>query len=204
MTLSKIRVAVLDYGVGNIRSITNALIYLRMQVDVVDHASSALSKYDLVVVPGVGLFKEGMNGLKERGFVDVLNKFHENKTHMIIGICLGMQLFCLGSDESPDVNGLGWFKHYIKKFDLTNYRVPHVGWNKTFSENKFINNQYVYFVHSYALLGVHEDSYATTIYGNKFTSAIKLNRTVGFQFHPEKSQGVGLELLQNEILEGLC
>lgn len=202
--ISNTKAVVLDYGVGNIASIVNALDVIKLKNNVVSNASDDMLEADVVIIPGVGSFHNGMIGLNERGFARQLQYIYQDKSKLIIGICLGMQLFCRESEESPGVLGLCWIDEKILKFKNNDLKVPHIGWNKILMDEKKYNNQYFYFVHSYYLPFKESYSLSTTEYGIEFTSSFKLENIVGFQFHPEKSQRLGLDLLKHTVETHLC
>lgn len=202
--ISKAKVAVLDYGVGNIASIVNALNMIELKSSVMSSASDDVLEANVVIIPGVGSFHNGMVGLNERGFSKQLQSIYKDQSKLIIGICLGMQLFCRESEESPGISGLSWIDEKVKRFDSNVLKVPHIGWNKIIMNNKKYNNQYFYFVHSYYLPFKENYSLSTTQYGIEFTSSFEYENIVGFQFHPEKSQNLGLDLLKYTVETRLC
>jgi imidazole glycerol-phosphate synthase subunit HisH len=164
---------------------------------------------DKIVLPGVGSFYDGMNELLNLGLIDILNESVVKNKKPFLGICLGMQLMANMSYENTETKGLEWIDAEIVRFDFSkinnNYKIPHVGWNNVEFETECLlydgipNNSDFYFVHSYHY-SLNEDVVTgSTDYGYKFTSSICKDNIFGFQFHPEKSQGVGLKLISNFI-----
>ncbi len=199
-------IAIIDYGMGNLHSIAKALEYVGAEV-IVTNDQRALQDADRLVLPGIGAFGDGMKNLRELGFVELLREEILKKNKPFLGICLGMQLLADKSSEFGEHRGLGFVSGEVVKFDFRDkqkLRVPHVGWNDVelrfpspvFSGIK--NHSDFYFVHSYYFIpkepGVIE---ATCDYGGKFAAALQLRNIFATQFHPEKSQTVGLQLLEN-------
>lgn len=201
--LTMIKTVVIDYGMGNIRSVHKALT--RINIDaIVSSDKNVIFGAGRLILPGVGHFKNGMNRLKEMGLIDVLNKKVLEEKIPILGICLGMQLFTKYSEEG-DCAGLGYFDATTIKFKIKgdNLKIPHMGWNNVvfrkdclFGEELFSLENY-YFVHSYHVECLNKnDIIGTTDYGYTFASAINSNNITGLQFHPEKSFKTGLKLLK--------
>jgi len=197
-------IVIVDYGMGNLRSVYNK--FKKMTVEcLISSDISEITKAQKLVLPGVGNFKNGVQKLRELGLHEVLiNKVIGEKTQ-ILGICLGMQLFAKYSEEG-DCEGLGWIDAEVVKFNVSNkikYKVPHMGWNDVQIVNS--NNldsvikpqDQFYFVHSYHLkCNNPSDIWMTTNYDYEFVSAIHKDNIYGVQFHPEKSHDVGYELLK--------
>ena len=164
---------------------------------------------DKIVLPGVGSFYDGMNELLNLGLIDTLNESVVKNKKPFLGICLGMQLMANLSYENTRTKGLGWIDAEIIKFDFgkTNkiLKIPHVGWNNVAFETECVlydgipNNSDFYFVHSYHLSLNEDIATGVTDYGYKFISSIAKDNLFGFQFHPEKSQDVGLKIIKNFI-----
>ena len=199
-------IAVIDYKRGNLRSVQKALE--RMGGDAVITSDPALIKEaDAVVLPGVGAFGDCLRNLEELGLVNpVLDAITSNKP--FLGICLGLQLLFQESEEFGKTPGLGVIKGRVVKFENMNgLKIPHMGWNsiKKVSHspllNEVENGSYFYFVHSYYVVPEDENLIATkTTYGPvEFTSMIQRNNLWATQFHPEKSQKVGLRVFKNFI-----
>ena len=199
-------IAVIDYKRGNLRSVQKALE--RMGGDAVITSDPALIKEaDAVVLPGVGAFGDCLRNLEELGLVNpVLDAITSNKP--FLGICLGLQLLFQESEEFGKTLGLGVIKGRVVKFENMNgLKIPHMGWNsiKKVSHspllNEVENGSYFYFVHSYYVVPEDKNLIATkTSYGPvEFTSMIQRNNLWATQFHPEKSQKVGLRVFKNFI-----
>jgi glutamine amidotransferase len=197
-------IGVLNYGMGNLSSVTNALEYLGVENSII-HDPEELDKISHLIIPGVGSFAQAMVNLKEREFVDAIRDFN-NQFKPILGICLGMQLLAEIGTEPYETFGLGLIKGSVDVFPENSVRVPHVGWNGI----KQISNHYIledvkqtadfYFVHSYRFTVEHERNIvAMTEYGLDFPSIVTndAKNVIGIQFHPEKSQKQGLQILTN-------
>lgn len=202
-------IAVIDYKMGNLRSISNAFNSLGEKV-VVTGKPEILADADAIIIPGVGAFRDGMKNLKELGFIDVLRKEVIENKKPFLGICLGMQLIAKTSFENGEYQGLGWIDFDVIKINSKNVRIPHMGWNNLELINKGgtlfkgVNDPaVVYFVHSYYLKPNSEEArgYLTSTcqHGEKIAASIEKENIFGFQFHPEKSQNTGLTILKNFI-----
>lgn len=197
-------IGVLDYGMGNLSSVTNALEYLGLENCII-HNSEDFKSVSHLIIPGVGSFAKAMENLKERGYVEAIKSFNSHGLP-ILGICLGMQLLAERGNEPYECEGLGLIKGSVEIFPDNSVRVPHVGWNGI----NLINNHPIledvkltadfYFVHSYQFQVANENNIITTTdYGFEFPSIVMNDRqnVVGIQFHPEKSQKQGLQILTN-------
>lgn len=190
------KVAIIKYNAGNIQSVAFALNRLGIEPKITDDSSEIL-KADKVIFPGVGEAGTTMAYLKKKG-LDVLIK---GLTQPVLGICLGLQLMCSHSEEG-DTKCLGIFEEKVKKFD-PKLKVPHMGWNNISNLlggifNTELENEYVYFVHSYyATIGGHTT--ALTNYINPFSAALQKDNFYATQFHPEKSGTIGAKILTNFI-----
>ncbi len=197
------KVTLLDYGAGNVRSVRNALRRLGCSVLETQSPTDILDAEKLIF-PGVGCFGLVMERLHERGFVEPLRqRIRENKP--FLGICVALQVLYEGSEETPGVKGLGIIPGQIKRFKDTELAVPQIGWNgiricKPSCYFSGYDKEKLYFVHSYHA-PVDETPVewrlALTDYGNEFVSAVERGQTTAFQFHPEKSGKAGLQLLNN-------
>ena len=198
-------IAIVDYGMGNLRSVKKAFESLGFLPTVTRNPEEILNSGGLVL-PGVGAFGDCMKNLEEFGLVDPIKSFI-NTGEPFLGICLGLQLLFEESEESPGVNGLGILKGKVvrfPRFDEGRLKVPHMGWNQVDAKRplpilKGIPvGSWFYFVHSY--FPEPEDSTVIagiTHYGIEFTSAIEIDNVFACQFHPEKSSTLGLKILQN-------
>ena len=199
-------IAIIDYGMGNIHSIKKALENCRGRVLVTNKAED-IRKCNKVVLPGVGAFNDAMRELRKRGLVDALRE-HIADQKVFLGICLGMQLLFQGSEEAPNVKGLGLLKGSVVKFKARlKYPVPQMGWNQLKIKSKecpllkdIPNGAYVYFCHSYYPLPDDKKvNAASCTYGVNFAAVAWKDNIYGTQFHPEKSQEVGLQMLKNFV-----
>lgn len=198
-------VAIVDYGMGNLRSVQNAVEHVG-GIPVVVTDSDELSKYDKIILPGVGAFGQAINCLRRTGLAGALSERKDAGAH-IMGICLGMQLMCTTSEEDGKHEGLGWFSACVLPFvPKAGLSVPHMGWNGVdFRHHDPILNSLesggdAYFVHSYHVrCDNKEDVLATTEYGFEFHSMIQRDNLRGIQFHPEKSQEFGLTIIRNYV-----
>lgn len=199
------KVAVVDYGMGNLHSVSKALEFVGADV-VVTSRPSGIQEADRIVLPGVGSFAEGMRQLEERGFVSVLNDEVIRRGKPFLGICLGMQLAAGSGEEHGQTRGLGWIKGDVIRLDAgaAHVKVPHMGWNdiQVTRESPLFKNirgpLTFYFVHSYHLAAVSADDVtAVCEHGVKFVASIERDNIHLVQFHPEKSQTAGLKVLEN-------
>ena len=199
------KICIIDYGIGNIASIHNGALASGYDVIVSsDPEKIAMSTH--LILPGVGSFEKGMDGLVSGGLVEILNDQVIAKKKPILGICLGMQLFASYGLEKGHHKGLNWIKGKVEKIkvDSNNIKVPHMGWNevKIKNKSKLLSDiempAVFYFVHSYQLIPDNK-SVITGIceYGENVISCIEYNNIYATQFHPEKSHTPGLKLLNN-------
>ena len=187
------KIAVIDYGMGNLFSVEQALNRLGADVIVTSNAAD-FEKVDGIVLPGVGAFPDAMARLVELELIAPIQK----TTKPLLGICLGMQLLFEESEEVRKTKGLGILKGRIEKFKNVS-RIPHIGWNElTFTDGVHFGQNYVYFVHSfYANETLQEEVIAYTDYeGVKVPAIVGRHNFTGMQFHPEKSGEFGMHLLQ--------
>ncbi len=198
-------IIVIDYGMGNLRSVERKL--KRVGADVrISSGVEEINKASKLILPGVGHFGKAVRNLKDSGIWEVLNKKVLKEKTPILGICLGMQLMANYSEEG-NVKGLGWFDANVIKFkidDKLKFKVPHIGWNQILIEKKsellknIPKDSMFYFVHSYHIIcNNSEDILTSTEYEYKFTSAIQKDNIYGTQFHPEKSHDDGEILFEN-------
>lgn len=197
-------IALIDYGIGNLRSVEKALVTVGANVCLTSDAE-VISQADKLVLPGVGHFGDGMNGLVERGLIPpILESVNLNKP--FLGICLGMQLLFNDSEEAPGIDGLSLIAGSVRLFQDTSLKVPQIGWNQIYPtrNSKILEGiepgSYAYFNHGY-FCEPHsgENILATTEYGIQFASVVARGSVYGLQYHPEKSQHIGLKILRNFV-----
>lgn len=201
-------IAVVDYDTGNVGSVLNMLKKVGAQA-VVSRDPDVLCDADKLVLPGVGAFDEAMSNLNRFGLFDVLNHLVLKKHRPILGVCLGAQVMARSSEEGAE-RGFGWLNARIVRFQPAEgqvLRVPHMGWNTVIPEadgggifRDVSQPMRFYFVHSYHML-VDEPSLelASSVYGNRFTSAMGRDNILSMQYHPEKSHRYGLQIFRNFV-----
>jgi len=197
------KLGIIDYGAGNLHSVRKAFSYLGAETEILEEAPGRIS-FDSLVLPGVGNFGPGMKELESRGFCQFLKDWFEGG-RPFLGICLGMQFLFEESEESPGENGLGFLKGRIRRFDDPSLRVPQIGWNAVFPTapddplfRGISPGSYFYFVHSYYCVPEDPERVGSTaFYGRKYCSSLRMGNAFAVQFHPEKSQKNGLEMLRN-------
>ena len=197
-----LKVGVIDINMGNINSVINALSTIGANVELVSDPEK-LRSYDAVIFPGVGAFPEAMKRLKDSRFDSSIIEFCKSGK-IFVGICLGMQLLFDWSDEQGGSNGLCIVAGKVKRFlSKSGFSIPHMGWNDiTSTRDSFIDEAGdYYFVHSYICIPKNkEDILFECTYSATFCAAIKCKPNIfGFQFHPEKSQSMGLSLLKRVL-----
>ena len=204
-------VTIVDYNSGNISSVTNSFKEVakeKVNIKVTSDLNKIKSS-DKVVLPGQGSFKSCIDALKNiNGLIDTLNEFVINKKKPLLGICVGLQMFADIGYEEIETEGLGWISGKVSKIDNQNgkFKLPHIGWNEIniLKYNKIFknieNNSHMYFVHSYEF--VPEDKSvisATTDYSSNIVASVENENIFGTQFHPEKSDKIGLKIVENFI-----
>jgi len=201
-------IAIIDYGAGNLKSVENAAIFLGKKVKVTDSIDT-IKKAKKIVLPGVGNFKEAVCELKKKRIFSILKKMIKKGSVPFLGICVGMQLLLDESEEAPGFRGLGLIKGKVKKFRKKDLVIPHMGWNQVmFRSSKANTGQSIlkgiksgssfYFAHSYYCCPENKEVVLTkTNYGFDFASALKQDNIWAVQFHPEKSQELGLRFFKN-------
>lgn len=204
------RIAVLDYGSGNVRSVYEMISRMQYQVEI-SNSEKSLTKASHIILPGVGAFAESMKRLKAALPLRVLDNLVHNHKIPFLGICVGMQVLADQGDEFGVTEGLSWIEGKVMRFEGKNVAIPHMGWNQVYpSANSPLFHQFdqqwdVYFVHSYHFLPSDTSVIAsTTFHGHEFVSAIQKNNIWGVQFHPEKSQLSGDLILTNFLDSGPC
>ena len=204
-------VTIVDYNSGNISSVINSfkeVVGDRVKIEVTSDLNNIKSS-DKVVLPGQGSFKSCVDALNNiNGLVETLNDFAISKKKPLLGICVGLQMFADVGYEEIETKGLGWISGKVSKIDNHNgkYKLPHIGWNQIniLKESKIFkdikNNSHMYFVHSYKF--VPEDKNvvsAITEYSSNIVCSVEKENIFGTQFHPEKSDKIGLKIINNFI-----
>jgi imidazole glycerol-phosphate synthase subunit HisH len=204
-------VTIVDYNSGNISSVINS--FKKVAKDKVNiEVTSDLSKIkssDKVVLPGQGSFKSCVDALNSiNGLVDILNEFAINNKKPLLGICVGLQMFADIGYEETETKGLGWISGKVSKIDNKQgkFKLPHIGWNEINIVNKskifknIENKSHMYFVHSYELIPKDKNVItATTDYSSNIVCSVEKENIFGTQFHPEKSDKLGLQIINNFI-----
>lgn len=198
-------IAIIDYGMGNVRSLMNAFEFIGEEA-VVTRDVGEMEEADRLVLPGVGAFGDAMAAIRATSLQEPLTRFALEEKKPILGVCLGMQLFARSSTEHGAHEGLGWLDADVLPLEVeAPAKVPHVGWN----ELKFDPEDWLfkgipgrqtdfYFVHSFHMICRDPgDVAATSDHGGEITAVVRRDNLVAAQFHPEKSQDNGLQLLQN-------
>ncbi|HEY9759819.1 MAG TPA: imidazole glycerol phosphate synthase subunit HisH [Oculatellaceae cyanobacterium] len=198
-------IAIIDYGMGNIRSVEKAFELIG-ESTIVSNRASELKMAEALVLPGVGAFGDAMRNLKELNLVELLADLVLDERKPFLGICLGMQLLAERGFEHGEHKGLGLIDGRVEKLRGKDIRVPHMGWNdiEVGSAGKALFGQMAekpsfYFVHSYCLVTDPKIEAARCDYGETFTAAVHKENIYGVQFHPEKSQKSGQMLLKNFV-----
>lgn len=205
-------ITIIDYGMGNIKSLYNCLKFLGY--DPVLYSEYKNIKSNICILPGVGAFNQAMKLLKEKKILDDLKIYVKNENNILLGICLGMQLFFEESSENSNTIGLGFVNGKVKKLSINKDDIlPNVGWfetsikpNKAFNYLKEFDKQKFYYVHSYVAEPINnKNQIATSNYNNKSFCAmtVKNSNIIGTQFHPEKSSNIGLEFLEALIKKSI-
>ena len=204
-------VIIVDYNSGNISWVINSFKEVakdKVNIEVTSDLNKIKSS-DKVVLPGQGSFKSCIDSLNSiNGLVDTLSEFALNIKKPILGICVGLQMFADVGYEEIETKGLGWISGEVSKIDNQNgkYKLPHIGWNqinivkdsKIFKDIK--NNSHMYFVHSYEFIpNDNSVTAATTDYASNIVCAVEKENILGTQFHPEKSDRIGLKIIDNFI-----
>ena len=212
------KIGIIDYGMGNLGSVSNACKFLELDAEIIS-APGQLDSCRAMILPGVGAFGDCMAHLARHNFVDAIRNWIDSGKPFL-GICLGLQALFQRSEESPDVEGLGIFEGTVKRFDggadalvcrlqagapAPQLKVPQIGWNAVKQVqpdcpmfNGIDNASYFYFVHSFYVAPADESIVAgQTNYGIEYCSAVWKDNVFAAQFHPEKSQALGLQMFKN-------
>ena len=199
-------ICIIDYKIGNILSVKNALLKARLNC-IVSNSHFEIKKAEALILPGVGSFQKGMKNLKDLNLIEILNEEVLVKKKKILGICLGFQLMANKSTEHGNNKGLGWIDCNVEKIKTINLRLPHVGWNNVVihSKNNILlkdleNKLLFYFNHSYCIEKIKDKNFQTILtckYGTNFITLGKKFNIIGIQPHPEKSQLNGIKFLKN-------
>lgn len=196
------KIVIINYGLGNLGSVYNALKYLKIDAEITNEKKK-IEESRGIILPGVGAFGDTMKNLQDLGLIDVLKKQIDNGKPYL-GICLGYQILFEESEETENVKGLNLLKGKVIKFKTKKLKIPQIGWNqiKIVKESPFLkkvsDESYFYFVHSYYPVPDDQGIVATTTeYDDVFASSINSDNIFATQFHPEKSQDMGLQMLKN-------
>ncbi|MDC3426209.1 imidazole glycerol phosphate synthase subunit HisH [Aquibacillus sp. 3ASR75-11] len=195
-------IAIVDYGMGNVASVSTAFQRLGYDVILTDQQEE-LKKASHIVLPGVGSFQAAVDEITDRGLRDILIELATEKP--FLGICLGMQLLFSTGYEGGETTGLNLIPGKVKKMN-TDFLLPHIGWNALNINHAFPSYQrfqgdHVYFVHSYAVETDLRYVVATTDYDKDVTAIVKKGNVTGIQFHPEKSGDIGMDILKTFLQE---
>lgn len=200
-------IAIIDYGMGNLKSIQRALVELNAEVTI-SNDPRTIAEADRLVLPGVGAFADGMKNLTSLNLDKIIKELTVRKKRPLLGICLGMQLMATKGNEGGRYQGLGIIPGEVKRLEPTakNERIPHVGWNEVHLLRpsalfmKIPDDSDFYFVHSYHLIPESKEVVVgTTDYCDGFASVVNSGNIWGVQFHPEKSGSLGAAVLRNFI-----
>jgi len=203
-----VQIVVVDYGMSNLGSISNALVECGAENVVIASDPKQLKNATHIILPGVGSFKDGMDNLVKLGFKDAIREVSLIDKVPTLGICLGMQLMADRGYEGGEVEGLGLIPGVVDKLKPSkkNEKIPHVGWNEVYPQRKNLifdgipEGTDFYFVHSYHFIAKKKSNIlSTTPYCENFISSVVSGNIYGTQFHPEKSQRPGFQLLRNFI-----
>jgi glutamine amidotransferase len=199
------KINIIDYGIGNIRSISNAMELLNCDIQLTSDKKS-ISNCDALILPGVGSFSEAIKNLNSRNLIEPIISSVENRSIPILGICLGMQLLADSSEEGGNHKGLSLIPGVVKKIPISeNLKLPHMGWNGIFVKNNqplfhnIKNDSDFYFVHSYRFECQNKYISSITNHGVDIVSSVQKGHIFGIQFHPERSQRKGILILQNFV-----
>ncbi len=204
------KIVIVDYGMGNIRSIVSALKFLNVHDVVVSDCLQVFEAADKIILPGVGNFAEAISQIRTKKLDEHLQKVVIEKKKPLLGICLGMQLLCLSSSEQGNNLGLGFVNGLVTKFDNCLVKVPHVGFNQVnVNPNSILfegisDGADFYFTHSYRMHSSVDLNQSFCNYQDPFIAGFEVDNIFGVQFHPELSQFNGLRLLKNFVNNFKC
>ena len=195
------KVAIINYGMGNVASVDKAIKHLGFE-SIITNDPIEIQQATYIILPGVGAFAQGMENLNKLGLVEILNNEVMDNKKPFLGICLGMQLIASRGFEPNLTFGLDWIKGDVIKIIDSKKSIPHLGWNDiTETKNSIIkdfNNKDFYFIHSFHFDVLNKEDIAATVnYGKDYVAAIQKDNIFATQFHPEKSQNSGLELMKS-------
>ncbi len=194
--MEKTKVAIIDYGAGNVRSLGNMLTFLDVPYVITDD-KTAIKSADRIIFPGQGHFAQAISKLKSKDMISFIQDIvSEGKA--FLGICLGLQVLFEKSEEAPGVEGLSVFKGEVKKFKIG--KTPQIGWNKiqTTKNNSYLSNDYFYFVNSYYVCPENKDIISSSAnYNIDFCASVEYKNITAVQFHPEKSSNAGIKFFKN-------
>jgi glutamine amidotransferase len=199
------KISIVDYGMGNIKSITSTLNYLGVHDVILTKKHEDINNSDKIILPGVGSYRIAMNQIRENKIDKILFDNVIINKKPILGICLGMQLLGISSTEDGNTDGLKFVNGIVSRFDDLTLKIPHVGFNQVaFTSDDILYkglppNPDFYFTHSYKMFTDENINQGITNYGVDFIASFEFNNIAGVQFHPELSQGNGLKLLYNFI-----
>ena len=197
------RIAIVDYGMGNIKSITSTLNFLGVEDVMVTKNFDELKNANKIILPGVGSFAKAMSKIIENKIDEKLQELVMTNKKPLLGICLGMQLLCNSSIEDGFSNGLAFINADVTKFEEQGIKIPHVGFNQVIKNTDSIlfqninNDSDFYFTHSYKVTSDKNINQSMCHYGQNFIAAFQVENIYATQFHPELSQSNGLQLLKN-------
>lgn len=196
-------IALVDYGIGNLRSVENALRSVGAEVEITSDPN-LMADAEKVVLPGVGAFGDGMAYLAQNGLVEPIKQI-VRQGKPLLGICLGMQLLFENSEEHSSTQGLGLLPGHVRAFPPGELKIPQIGWNRILPVRDSAllaglpDPAYTYFNHGFYCDARDEDTAAVCDYGVRFSAVVQRASLMGVQFHPEKSQKIGLQILQNFV-----
>ena len=200
------RIAIIDYGAGNLFSVKNALSFLGYENAYFADTTDALKDADKLILPGVGAFPDAMKQLAERGLVEPIREVAQKKP--LLGICLGMQILFERGYEFEETQGLGLIAGSVDRIEAPGLKIPHMGWNEVRVVNQapmtksVKKGDHVYFVHSYKAVCADKNICLETTYGQRIPALVRndAGNVYGAQFHPEKSGPVGLRILESFLV----